>query len=427
MPKSNEAIFPRLINGKIIFLLLMLMFLTHIVIFVIYSQRNSSAEFKINREVISRQVINFIQTVENTPIEEQEKMVNTLDIPNFKITIDELPKWKEQFINASLWQILKKISAQSPSIQLSYFLGPDRWLNITAGIIPTSWGMQWVLLSLEITIIIAIIFSLWTINRFTGPLQKFTQAAERLGVDLQTEPLPIYGPKVVQIAGKAINKMQERIRDLIQARTQMLAAISHDLRTPITRLKLRAQYIDASEQQEKIIKDLDEMEAMISETLAFARDDNKNEQRVKLDLVSLLSVLCEDFSDVDHQVEYTGPSERITIIGGPITLKRVFSNLIENAVKYAGSASVGIEIERDDVVVIIDDNGPGIPEEQLEKVFQPFFRGEHSRSRETGGTGLGLAVARDYIRAHGGNITLESRRTGGLRAKVYLPRMWSHD
>ncbi len=422
MAKHKNLFLPDWINSKILILVFSGMIITHFIIFVIYSERNSSFEFKINRDIKARQIINFIQTIENTPQEDQDKLVKALDIAAFKITLDDKPKWKEKFIHASLWQVLKKISAQSPSIELSFMLAPNRWLNITAEVIQDSWGLQSLLLSLEIIVIASILFSIWTIKRFTQPLKIITERAECLGVNLHSDPLPIYGPRVAQVTAEAMNTMQKRIRDLVEARTKMLAAISHDLRTPITRLKLRAQYIDDEAQYQKIIMDLDEMESMIAETLSFAREDNQKEKRVNIDLASLLSTLCDDFSDVGHPVEYLGCHTRLPIFGGSVALKRVFSNLITNAIKYAGSAQVSLIANENEGVVYIDDDGPGLPEEQLEQVFQPFFRGDSSRSRETGGTGLGLALARDIIQAHGGAIHLERREPRGLRVVVKLPK-----
>lgn len=425
MAKHKNLFLPEWINGKFLFMTFVVMIFSHLIIFMIYSNRNSSFEFKINRDIIARQIINFIQTIENTPVEEQQKLIKALDLPHFKVSLDEKPKWSEQFVNASLWQILKKISEQSPEISLSFMLAPSRWLNIQADIIQTTWGLQSLLLILEFTVIMAILFSLWTMKRFTQPFKTITARAGRLGIDLNTEPLPIYGPRVAKITAKAMNKMQERIRDLVEARTKMLAAISHDLRTPITRLKLRAQYIDDDSQYHKMIKDLDEMDAMITETLAFAREDNKKEKRVNIDLESLLSTLCDNFADVGHDVVYHSTGQRLPIFGGAVALKRVFSNLITNAIKYAGKAEVSVETNEEEITIYIDDEGPGLPEDQLEQVFQPFFRAESSRSRETGGTGLGLAVARDIIQAHGGRIRLQVRQPKGLRAKVVLPRLES--
>ena len=355
-----------------------------------------------NRDIIARQVINFIQTIHNTPENKQAKLVKAVGIPNFKVSIDTDPKTETQFVQASLWHILKSISTQSPTIQLSYQLKENSWLNIYADIMHSKWGLQGVLLSLELILIIAILGAYWIIHRFTVPLRNFAEAADRLGVDLNTEPLPIAGPKVARMAAKAVNNMQARIQDLIQARTQMLAAISHDLRTPITRLKLRTQFIDDQEQFEKISNDIDEMETMIAETLAFVREDSKTEKRVNLDLASLLSALCENYVETGHDVKCVIPEQRIPVSAGAVSLQRLFNNVIGNALKYAGSATVTLVSTKHDAYVTVRDQGLGIAEDQLSKVFLPFYRGEHSRSRETGGTGLGLAVAQDIVIAHGG-------------------------
>ena len=420
-PRKANADTRNWVNGKILLFVLSLMVVTHLVIFVIYSEHNSSVQFRVNREIIARQVINFIQTIQNTPPADQAELIKAVDIPNFKVSLDKEPKAQIQFEDASLWQILKTISSQTPNIHFSYQLLPERWLNITAEIVRSNWGMQFVLLVLEITIIFTVLLFYWTIQRFTVPFRKFAEAADRLGIDLDTEPLPIKGPKVAQLAAEAINKMQGRIQDLIQARTRMLAAISHDLRTPITRLKLRSQLLEDTEQYEKICKDLDEMETMIAETLAFARDGNKTEKRVNLDLASLLVVLCENYVEMGHDVTYKIPEQRLHVYAGPVSLQRIFSNLIGNALKYAGSAEIEVLKRKDDVVICVNDNGRGIAQNQLDKVFLPFYRGEDSRSKETGGTGLGLAVAQDIVMAHGGSISIQNRPQGGLQVEVVLP------
>jgi len=400
------------VNGKVIFFL---------IIFVFYSQHTRNVQFAVNRDIISRQVINFLQTVQNTPEDEQAAIVKAVDNPNFIVTLDKEPKTNVKFKDASLWQVLKTISLQQPMIQFSYQLAPQQWLNISAVIVRSNWGMHVVLLSMEIIIMMAVLISFWIIHHYTVPFVKFAAAANRLGTNLETEPLPITGPKVAKMAAKAINKMQAQIQDLIQARTQMLAAISHDLRTPITRLKLRLQLNPDATQLAKMVKDLDEMQTMIAETLAFARDDSKTEKRIKLDLASLLAAICEDYVEMNYQINYYIPTVRLPVYAGPVSLQRVFENLIGNALKYAGNADISVIQSGDEVKVYIKDNGPGIPEAQLDKVFLPFYRGETSRSRKTGGTGLGLAVAQDIIIGHGGRIELSNRVTGGLCVTVILP------
>jgi signal transduction histidine kinase len=201
----------------------------------------------------------------------------------------------------------------------------------------------------------------------------------------------------------------------------MLAAISHDLRTMLTRFRLRAEYIDDDEQRAKALADLAEMQAMLDATLSFARDDASAEARTAVDLSSLIQTLCDDLADAGQPVYYDG-IHRVTIACRPSALGRALANLIDNAVKYGGEAKVDLSGGDDEVVILIADRGPGIPEDEREKVFAPFYRMEESRSRETGGTGLGLALARDIVRGHGGDITFEDRDGGGLVARVVLPR-----
>lgn len=264
------------------------------------------------------------------------------------------------------------------------------------------------------------LFSIWAARRLTRPLRRFTAAADQLGLDVRAPPLPEQGSRELRRATAAFNRMQGRIRRLVDDRTMMLAAISHDLRTMLTRLRLRTEFIEDPEQQEKAFGDIDEMQAMLESTLSFARDDTEIEVRTDLDVAALLQGLCDDLTDAGSKADYEGP-DRLTYRGGPLSLKRAFGNLVNNAIKYGGEALVTLADGDGAVEVVVSDRGPGIPGDMREKVFQPFFRLEPSRSRETGGAGLGLAVARSIIRRHGGDIVLEDRDGGGLTVRVRLP------
>ncbi len=264
-------------------------------------------------------------------------------------------------------------------------------------------------------LLVVVALSVMAVRRAAKPLRRLAEAAERLGRDVAAPPLPVAGPYEVRQAALAFNRMQQRLRRFITDRTQMIAAISHDLRTPITRLKLRAEFIDDEEQRVKMLADLDEMETMIAATLAFARDDALREAHQPLDLAQLLRGLCADFG-----ASYAGPAN-LMVTAGQTGLKRAFANLLDNARKYGGMARVELLCDDGQIAITIDDNGPGIPENELERVFAPFYRVESSRNRETGGTGLGLAVARSVMRAHGGDISLSNRPGGGLSALVTVP------
>lgn len=271
-----------------------------------------------------------------------------------------------------------------------------------------------------VSALVILFFAIWAAHRVTRPLAHFAEAADRLGVDLNAPPLPEHGSRELRKAAGAFNRMQDRLRRLIDDRTMMLAAISHDLRTVLTRLKLRAEFIDDPQQREKAVADIDEMRSMLDSSLAFARDDTEQEARTSVDISSLLQSVCDDLADAGNAVHYDGPA-RLPYWSQPVALRRVFANLIGNAIKYGEEATVTAAPEDGGVMVEIADRGPGIPVDKREQVFAPFYRLEGSRSRETGGTGLGLSVARSIVRRHGGDITLHDRDGGGLLVRVTLP------
>lgn len=269
--------------------------------------------------------------------------------------------------------------------------------------------------------LIILVFAIWAAHRVTRPLARFAEAADRLGVDLRAPPLPEHGSRELRKAARAFNRMQDRLRRLIDDRTMMLAAISHDLRTVLTRLTLRAEFIDDPEQRRKAVADLEEMQAMLDASLAFAREDTAGEARTSVDLSSLLQSICDDIADSGGKVAFHDPG-RLPYRSQPVALRRAFTNLIGNAVKYGEEAEVTVpNVGEGGILVEIADRGPGIPADKREQVFAPFFRLEGSRSRETGGNGLGLSVARSIVRRHGGDITLHDREGGGLLVRVRLP------
>lgn len=265
--------------------------------------------------------------------------------------------------------------------------------------------------------IIALLAMRWAVQ----PLRRLAKAADALGRDLGGPPLAETGPREVRQAAHAFNTMQSRLASYLEDRLRILAAVSHDLKTPITRLKLRAEMLPDEVQREKFRRDLDDMETMIGATLDFLRGEARKEASAQLDINALLSTLRDDMEALGEAVEVSGEALQ-PLRARPQALKRCLSNLLENAVRYGGGAHVRVADGPHELVILIDDDGPGIPEEKLEQMFEPFRRGEDSRSRATGGVGLGLAIARNLARAHGGEVSLANRAEGGLRAKVCLPR-----
>ncbi|HEY9164389.1 MAG TPA: ATP-binding protein, partial [Magnetovibrio sp.] len=301
---------------------------------------------------------------------------------------------------------------------ISLRLKDGSWLSFATPPAPHAslWGMQFFWAG-ALALLVVVVVSVWAVRRATQPLDLFTRAAERLGLDFNAQPLSESGPREVQRAAKAFNLMQRRLQTFVRNRTHMLAAISHDLRTPITRLKLRAEFVGDEEQRQKMLADLDEMEAMIAATLQFARDDVMGEPAEMLDLAALVRE-CADLEKVRCDVP-----DALPFTGRPLGLKRMVNNLLGNALRYADGAEVELQATPEGVVLSVRDNGPGIPDALLARVFDPFVRVEGSRSRETGGVGLGLAAVRSIAQAHGGDVMLNNRPDGGLEARVTLPRM----
>jgi two-component system, OmpR family, sensor kinase len=256
-------------------------------------------------------------------------------------------------------------------------------------------------------------------RRLSRPIKLFADAAERLGRDPRAEPLVLKGPAEIGVAVRAFNDMQERLRRYVEDRTAMVGAIAHDLRTPLTRLRFRIESLP-DDQKAKMGADIDQMEEMISAALTFVRDASRPGERTPLELSSLLESLCDEMAETGASTEVEA-GEKVVLEGDPMALRRLFSNLLENAVKFGGRARARVFRDEANAVVEIEDDGPGIPPADREKVFEPFYRREPSRSRQTGGIGLGLAVVRSIARGHGGDVDLFNRQGGGLTARVQLP------
>ncbi len=296
---------------------------------------------------------------------------------------------------------------------------PDgRWLRIEPvhGFEPWRW---FVLIWLVLSAIAVVPFAWALAHRLAKPIGAFAQAAERLGRDPRAPPLELQGPAEIAEAAHAFNQMQARLNRYVDDRAIVIAAIAHDLRTPLMRLGLRLEQAPPA-LRTACENDLREMQAMISAAMTYVRDTSKPGVRRPLDLRSLAETVVDDLSDRGQAV-VLDTGEPVVLDGNPVALKSMLSNLVCNAVKYAGSAEVSLGRIDGHVVIEVRDQGPGIPSEDLERVFEPFFRGERSRNRDTGGIGLGLASARATARAHGGDVTLENRDDAGLLARVTLP------
>lgn len=301
-------------------------------------------------------------------------------------------------------------------------LGDGSWVWFERGL-PEGrfdWPVK-MFITLGILLVGVTALSLVAVRWIVQPLADLRRAADALGKDIHRPPLPEAGPVEVAETARAFNRMQRRIGRFVEDRARILAAVSHDLKTPITRLRLRADLLDDEELGEKICRDLDEMQAMVEETLAFMRGTDEREQTRPMDLMALLESLIEDAGESGQEVHLEGTIER-PYLGRPLALKRCIGNLLDNALRYGHEVEVLAHDSAQSMTLRIMDRGPGIPADAIEKVFEPFFRLEGSRGRDSGGTGLGLGIARNIARAHGGDLLLSNRPGGGLIAELRLPR-----
>ena len=277
------------------------------------------------------------------------------------------------------------------------------------------------LLTLTVLLMVVLTLSFIAVRWLSRPLRALAEAAEGLGKNIHAPPLAEEGPTEVRQAAKAFNTMQSRLVSYIDDRTRVLAAISHDLKTPLTRLRLRAEMLDDEDTRARFEKDLGEMQSMVTDALAALRGLDAPAQAVPVDLMALLESLQADNREQGRTIDIEGCAA-LPLTGDPLQLKRCVGNLLDNAVIYGQRAHVSVEDSPKSLTLRIRDEGPGIPEAMLERVFDPFFRLEGSRSRETGGTGLGLSIARNIARAAGGDVSIRNRPSGGLEAVLVLPR-----
>lgn len=304
---------------------------------------------------------------------------------------------------------------------VSVRLPDQRWLNAatTLRTPPMTWAIP-SFTAMIVTALTLVIVVVVMVRRIVRPMRRLADAADGLGRGEAVAPLPVEGPDEVRRTTRAFDRMRERLQRYVSDRTRMLAAISHDLRTPLTTLRLRVEFIDDSETREKMLATIDEMSAMVEATLALARQEAAREDTRTVDLAALIESVCADFADTGHDVAFAAGG-RMPLACRPAGLRRAVRNLVENAVRYGGQARVTLERSDSGYRVTIDDDGPGIPDADHERVFEPFFRLEESRGKEGGGIGLGLSIVRSIVHAHGGTVTLKNRDGGGLRVALALP------
>jgi signal transduction histidine kinase len=441
-------LWPRTITGGAVLVLLAAVTLSHLVSMAAYHADLGRQLGANTQQQFIDGIVAAVRGIEATPAADRERAAQAIASPGADIrwtaappaaTLESLPPdlatLREQIRQAlpglaedavrfaDLHVGAKEGRGSAHGLVTAVRLTDSGWLIFSMGHRPGA-QPEWtpLVLSTTVMVMLVVVVTIVLVRVLTRPLRQLSAAAKRLGVDVTAPPLPVAGPEEVREASLAFNEMQARLRRLIDDRTQMMAAMSHDLKTPLTRLRLRSEFVEDEHERERMLADISDMESMISSTLAFLKQGTETEETKLLDVASILESLCADHADLGHAVRYRGAAHA-KLQGRHLALKRAFANLIGNAVTYGGGADVQLSEGADAIRVAISDRGPGIPPAEFEAVFQAFYRGEGSRNRETGGVGLGLTVARAIVRAHGGDIVLDNLQTGGLMVAVTLPRI----
>jgi len=285
---------------------------------------------------------------------------------------------------------------------------------------PPFLGGPW-MTTLLFAVISVTLLGLWAARALTAPLSSFAKAAESFSLNGAAAPLPERGPEEIRSVAKALNRMRERITGLIDDRTRMLAAISHDLRTPITRMRLRSEFIEDETHRSRMLVDLDQMRSMLESVLSFLRNDRKLEAMTLVDIASTLQLVTDQFGDIGRKVSYDGPLHAMATVR-PDDLLRSVTNLVENAVRFGAEATIRLRTSPDQVTIDVEDDGPGISDAQKNNMLEPFVRGDDARNMdEASGFGLGLSIANAIVLAHGGALSLHDRQPHGLVVRIQLP------
>jgi signal transduction histidine kinase len=282
------------------------------------------------------------------------------------------------------------------------------------------WIRPWIVTLLFAAVSFTLL-GLWAARALTAPLSSFVRAAENFSLNGAAAPLPERGPEEIRSVAKALNRMRERITALIDDRTKMLAAISHDLRTPITRMRLRSEFIEDEAHRSRMLDDLDQMRSMLESVLSFLRNDGKLESMTLVDIATTLQLVTDQFGDMGHKIAYDGPGHAMATVR-PDDLHRSITNLVENAVRYGAEATIRLIVSPDTATIEIEDDGPGIADARKDVMLEPFVRGDDARNMdEAAGFGLGLSIAHAIVLAHAGELSLNDRQPHGLIVRIELP------
>jgi signal transduction histidine kinase len=423
----------RRISGQIAALVVASIVALHLIITAIFLiHRPDQPDPMIDRR--HSQLAASIQLVGAAPAAERPRLVADIAHAFPQLSIEDLPDTVAPAKNPATFEQRMLHHRLGASYQV-FSLGPDTDPHQVGIVLPDGamisamlsdfrprplWGGPW-MTTLLFAVISLTLLGLWAARALTAPLSSFAKAAEDFSLDGTAAPLPERGPEEIRSVARALNRMRERIRALIDDRTKMLAAISHDLRTPITRMRLRSEFIEDDGHRSRMLRDLDQMRSMLESVLSFLRNDRKLEAMTLVDIATTLQLITDQFTDMGHKVVYDGP-EHAMATARPDDLHRSVTNLVENAVRFGAEARLRLVVAPDLITIEVEDDGPGISDARKEVMLEPFVRGDDARNMdEASGFGLGLSIARAIVLTHGGTLSLHDRQPHGLIVRIQLP------
>jgi signal transduction histidine kinase len=448
-----SRLLPKTLFGRMVLIMVAGFIIAHLLGLLIFFQERDRLNTRTSARFFGARIGEIVKIIDHLPPAQRASLAAEISSPDLAIsTVDAptaAPRDGPQYgeVAAIISQRLRRYLGESREIRVQVTddaddfdpyhpsravakqvtaqirLAEGDWIGFTSDLAPPPGPppSSRLIFDIALRLVTVIVLSLIAVRFVTRPLSTLASAAEALGRDIHHPPLDEKGTVEVRRAAHAFNTMQARLIEYIQERTRILAAVSHDLKTPITRLRLRTELLHDLEVQAKFARDLEEMEAMVSATLDFTRGLDQVEAQREVDVMALLESLQADAQDMGKKISIDGDTRR-PIKAYPQSLKRCISNLLENAVKFGSEARVSVEDSGQMLVIRISDDGPGVPEAEMGRVFEPFYRVEASRNRATGGTGLGLSIARNNARAQGGDVTMRNRPEGGLEVTLTLPR-----
>lgn len=458
---------PKGLRGQLMAAIALALIVAQVIAFGLFARERSQAVRMAYRENVITRTESLLRLLDELPEAQRQRMLDTVSNRLLRFSVDPAPAVEESDADRRIGQLAhdfaQRLGVADDKVRIA-LLDPDgdlfdwqmnpqhmhdahddahrpwrrprwiafavaradgTWLNAVATTPPPPppFGRAF-LLSLLLSLAAVLAAAYWLARRLTSPIVALASSARGFGAGSAAQPLAPDGPQEVRETIDAFNDMQARIARFIKDRTHLLAAVSHDLRTPLTSMRLRAELIEDEEARSKLIESIEEMQNIANDTLEFVRAEQTSEELRETDLQSLAQSVADDLAELGHDVSVKDGG-RVLVRCQPVALRRALRNLMINAAIYGKRAQVAIEQGPQSVRLVIDDEGPGLPDGDLERMFDPFTRGESSRSRNTGGAGMGLPIARTILRRLGGDVTLESREGGGLRALVALPSLAS--